>query len=199
MTIRRRRPSTARCGRSSGTNGSSAQQGPKLIGSNFVGVTSQQGNSVALSGDGNTLIEGAPGDNNSLGAVWAFSREGSTWSQETLFPLVGVGATGASGQGFQWRYQRRQHAHQRRSERRQRRNHGRGVCLYTVAERAERPVAAAGQQAGRHGLYRHRGRTAAGTERGDLGRRQHRRCGRFRGQQQQGLRLHLSVSQQAQP
>ncbi|HKC23184.1 MAG TPA: hypothetical protein VKF32_00505, partial [Thermoanaerobaculia bacterium] len=48
--------------------------------------------SVALSGDGNTLLVGAPADNGFLGAVWVFTRSGSTWSQQGG-KLVATGAT----------------------------------------------------------------------------------------------------------
>jgi hypothetical protein len=56
------------------------QQGPKLTGSGEVG----QGRfgQVALSADGNTAVVGAPGDNHDNGAMWAFTRAGSTWSQQ---------------------------------------------------------------------------------------------------------------------
>jgi hypothetical protein len=42
----------------------------------------QLGFSVALSADGNTALVGAPGDNNSAGAVWMFVRSGGTWAQQ---------------------------------------------------------------------------------------------------------------------
>ncbi|MEA2933840.1 MAG: hypothetical protein QOD74_486 [Variibacter sp.] len=45
-----------------------ATQGGKLVGSNSVGI-SQQGHAIAISGDGNTMIIGAPFDNNNVGAA----------------------------------------------------------------------------------------------------------------------------------
>ena len=40
------------------------------------------GFSVALSGEGNTALIGGPGDNTNVGAVWVFTRSGSTWTQQ---------------------------------------------------------------------------------------------------------------------
>src|SRR4029077_2771299 len=40
------------------------------------------GGSVSLSADGNTALVGAPGDNFYTGAVWAFSRSNSSWTQQ---------------------------------------------------------------------------------------------------------------------
>ncbi len=57
------------------------QQGGKLIGSGALS-TPNHGYSVALSADGNTLIEGAPGDNNSTGAAWIWTRSGGAWTQQ---------------------------------------------------------------------------------------------------------------------
>jgi hypothetical protein len=61
----------------------------KLVGTGATGAA-QQGTSVALSGssdplgNGSTLIVGGPRNNNNLGAVWTFTRSGSTWTQESL-------------------------------------------------------------------------------------------------------------------
>jgi hypothetical protein len=57
----------------------------KLVGTGYVfgSYTVQQGTSVALSGDdGNTAIVGGPYDSNAVGAVWVFTRSGSTWTQQ---------------------------------------------------------------------------------------------------------------------
>jgi hypothetical protein len=70
------------------------QQGPKLVGSG--GGNSAQGDSVALSADGNTAIVGGPDDNGSIGAAWVFTRSGGVWTQQGP-KLVGTGAVG----GFQ--------------------------------------------------------------------------------------------------
>jgi len=53
----------------------------KLSGTGAAGQ-SQQGDSVALSADGNTLVIGGDFDNNQAGAVWVFVRSGGQWSQQ---------------------------------------------------------------------------------------------------------------------
>jgi Collagen triple helix repeat (20 copies) len=58
------------------------QQGPPVVGTNASGSNSQQGYGVALSGDGTTALIGGPNDNGGAGATWAFTRSGSTWSQQ---------------------------------------------------------------------------------------------------------------------
>jgi hypothetical protein len=80
-------------------NGNSwTQQGPKLVGTGAVG-SAQQGYSVAISADGNTAIIGGWADDSNKGAVWIFTRNGSTWSQMEN-KLVGSGAIGNPQQGF---------------------------------------------------------------------------------------------------
>jgi hypothetical protein len=74
------------------------QQGPKLVGPGVVG-NAEQGQSVALSSDGNTAIVGGPDDNNSTGAVWVYTRSGGVWTQQGN-KLVGTGAVGQSEQGI---------------------------------------------------------------------------------------------------
>ncbi|AYV81731.1 MAG: T9SS C-terminal target domain-containing protein [Harvfovirus sp.] len=73
------------------------QNGAKLIGSN--GFRSFQGKSVALSADGNTLVEGGIDDENSRGAVWTFQKKGSEWRQQGG-KLFSVDAVGGSEQGY---------------------------------------------------------------------------------------------------
>ncbi len=65
------------------SGGSWSQQGAKLSGSDAV-PGSKQGGAVALSSDGNTALIGAPNDNNSVGAVWVFTRTAGVWSQQGL-------------------------------------------------------------------------------------------------------------------
>jgi outer membrane protein assembly factor BamB len=81
--------------RSGGTWG---QQGNKLVGAGSVGSFIQQGYSVSLSSEGNTLIESSPCDSNVTGAVWVFARSGGVWSQQGD-KLVGRGAVGNPRQG----------------------------------------------------------------------------------------------------
>jgi hypothetical protein len=60
------------------------QQGPKLAGSGEVAgcCGGDLGYSVALSADGNTALVGGYNDSNATGAVWVFTRSGSTWTQQ---------------------------------------------------------------------------------------------------------------------
>lgn len=74
------------------------QQGSKLIGTDAVG-NSRQGISVDLSADGNTLAIGGSIDNSNIGAIWIFTRSGTTWTQEGT-KLVGTGNVGNSSQGI---------------------------------------------------------------------------------------------------
>jgi hypothetical protein len=64
------------------------QQGPPLTvteenGSECTGEAGecQFGRGVALSADGNTALVGGQADNGNRGAVWVFTRSGSTWTQ----------------------------------------------------------------------------------------------------------------------
>ena len=82
-----------------GSNGTWTQQGQKLVGTGATSGAVYQGVSVALSADGNTLVEGGYDDNNSIGAVWVFTRDGNGhWTQQGQ-KLVGTTATGAALQG----------------------------------------------------------------------------------------------------
>ena len=46
----------------------------KLVGTDAIGMTPDQGASVSLSSDGNTAIVGGPFDNGEKGAAWVFTR-----------------------------------------------------------------------------------------------------------------------------
>ena len=73
------------------------QQGGKLTALGATG-TSLQGTSVAVSADGNTVIVGAPSDNNNIGCAWIYVRNGTSWTQQGG-KLVGSGALGLARQG----------------------------------------------------------------------------------------------------
>jgi hypothetical protein len=79
------------------SNGVWTQQGSKLVGTGAVGIA-RQGQSVALSGGGNTAVVGGFNDNGSIGAAWVFTRDGGAWVQQGD-KLVGTGAVGKAGQG----------------------------------------------------------------------------------------------------
>jgi hypothetical protein len=79
------------------TNNTWTQQ-QLLVGSGISGSVATIGRSVSLSGDGNTVIFGAPGDNSYIGATWVFTRSGGVWSQQGS-KLVGTGFVGTANQG----------------------------------------------------------------------------------------------------
>jgi hypothetical protein len=58
------------------------QQGSKLTGAGETTGEGFFGESVALSGDGETALIGGPRDNNDAGSAWVFTRSGSTWTQQ---------------------------------------------------------------------------------------------------------------------
>jgi uncharacterized protein (TIGR03437 family) len=63
--------------------GQFAQVGNELVGAGSSGDFIRQGTSVALSGDGNTVLIGGPGDNSTVGAVWVFVNSGGgVWSPQ---------------------------------------------------------------------------------------------------------------------
>ena len=80
------------------SGGAWSQQGPKLTGGG-EGGEGGFGTSVALSADGDTALIGAPGDNGREGAVWVFTRSGSTWTQQGG-KITGAGETGAAWFGY---------------------------------------------------------------------------------------------------
>ncbi len=75
-----------------------SQQGPKLTGGTEEVGEGRLGESVALSGDGNTALVGGYGDNGFRGAAWVFTRAGSTWTQQgpKLVPASGEEIGGAA-------------------------------------------------------------------------------------------------------
>ncbi len=93
--------------------GAWTQQGSKLVGTGAAGAA-HQGNSVALSADGNTALVGGPCDNGSncpppgysgpayasaIGAAWVYTRSGNAWTQLGS-KLVGTGANGNPSEGY---------------------------------------------------------------------------------------------------
>lgn len=77
-------------------DGIAYNQEAKLIGSNSI-PNSDQGTSVSLSGDGNTLAVGGPNDDTGVGATWVFTRMAGIWTE--LDKLIATGAVGAAEQG----------------------------------------------------------------------------------------------------
>src|SRR5438874_8927525 len=73
------------------------QLGAKFTGTGFVG-TALQGNAVAISADGSTVIVGGFFDNSFAGAAWVFTRVSGAWTQQGS-KLVGAGAVGSALQG----------------------------------------------------------------------------------------------------
>jgi hypothetical protein len=76
------------------------QQGSKLVGTGAAGPNDpEQGQSVALSADGNTAVVGGWGDAAFTGAVWVYTRSNGVWTQQGS-KLVGTGAVGMAAQGY---------------------------------------------------------------------------------------------------
>jgi hypothetical protein len=68
-------------------------QQAKLVGSGYVGSSDiNQGSSVSLSADSNTLAIGTPNDNSQIGCTFIFVRQNGSWSQQAR--LIGTGYTG---------------------------------------------------------------------------------------------------------
>jgi hypothetical protein len=72
------------------------QQGAKLVGTGSTG-SANQGQAVAVSAGGNTIIVGGYQDD-SVGATWVFVLSGGVWTQQGS-KLVGTGAVGGPQQG----------------------------------------------------------------------------------------------------
>lgn len=73
------------------------QQGAKLT-SDEKGTSIDFGNSLALSGTGNTALIAGSGADGELGAVWAFTRSGSAWTRQGP-KLTAAGETGRGNFG----------------------------------------------------------------------------------------------------
>ena len=78
------------------------QQGEKLQGPSGEIEGGEFGASVALASEGNTALIGGPTDNKGVGAAWAYTRSGSTWTQQgekltaKAGEEIGAGEFGAS-------------------------------------------------------------------------------------------------------
>ena len=75
-----------------------AQQAGPLYGTGASG-SPMQGNAVAVSADGNTMVVGGDVDNSYRGAVWIFTRAGTVWSQQGS-KLTGSDESGNGLLGF---------------------------------------------------------------------------------------------------
>lgn len=86
-----------------GSQPSWSHQGPRLLGEGGAGE-SHLGGSLALSGDGDTLLAGAPGDREYTGAAWLFARTGAgaqaSWAQLAGKLTGGAEEVGAAHFGF---------------------------------------------------------------------------------------------------
>ncbi len=75
------------------------QQGGKLVGTGFISLPADQGASVAISSDGNIIVESGFADNSGAGSIWVFTRSGGIWSQMGS-RITGTGAVGSANIGF---------------------------------------------------------------------------------------------------
>ena len=75
------------------------QQGPKLQNPTGEIGEGEFGWSVALSGEGSTALISGPGDNKNVGAMWVYTRSGSTWTQQGA-KLTGTEEVGEGQFGF---------------------------------------------------------------------------------------------------
>jgi hypothetical protein len=62
--------------------GSTWEEQEKLTAGKGAGEKTAQGESVALSGDGNTALIGGPGYEKNIGAAWVYTLEGGKWVQQ---------------------------------------------------------------------------------------------------------------------
>jgi hypothetical protein len=70
-----------------------SQQGRKLVPSDPAPNSTDFGQSVALSADGNTALIGGENDGGFAGAAWVFTRSGSTWTQQKKLTSGGAANT----------------------------------------------------------------------------------------------------------
>jgi hypothetical protein len=77
------------------SNGAWTRQGPQLVVSGAIGGSTI---TVAISGDGNTIIIGSQKDNQGIGAAWIFARSNGVWSAQSG-KLIGNDAVSDPGVG----------------------------------------------------------------------------------------------------
>jgi hypothetical protein len=89
----------ARFGFFTRSSGAWTQQGNKIIGSGAKGLANQ-GVSVALSADGNTMVSGAPADSSAteaaVGSSFLFTRTAGAWTQHGAKLVASAGVYGQS-------------------------------------------------------------------------------------------------------
>ena len=78
-------------------SGAAWTEGAKLVGTGAVGSPVYEGNSVALSGDGNTAIVGGPSPIGGDGAAWVFTRSGGEWSPQQMLHATSIGGRSLQG------------------------------------------------------------------------------------------------------
>jgi hypothetical protein len=78
--------------------GAFVAQGGKLLAAGEMG-DGHFGRSVALSADGSTALIGGPRDSAEAGAVWVFTRSGSTWTQQAKLEVGKAEGSSYFGRG----------------------------------------------------------------------------------------------------
>jgi hypothetical protein len=73
-------------------SGSGWKEQAQLPAGTGAGIQTGAGQSVAVSGNGNTALVGGPGDDEATGAAWVYTRSGEVWSQQGE-ALLGEDAT----------------------------------------------------------------------------------------------------------
>jgi hypothetical protein len=73
-----------------------------LIGTGFGGTQARQGIAVSIAADGNVIASGGSSDSESIGAVWIFTRTGTTWTQQgsKITPTSRLGSFQGFGLGL---------------------------------------------------------------------------------------------------
>ena len=82
-------------------NGSYVQMGTKLVPTDSTAGSNvgSSNDAVSLNFNGSVLAVGGFNDNSGVGAVWIYTRNGTTWTQQGT-KHIGTGAIDPSGQGL---------------------------------------------------------------------------------------------------